>query len=282
MATPTPHLTDPILASFLQPSFDPAAYLNSTLPPLSSTPKPSQNATSLANLSSETQSLLATLNAQATRLTNTLTQLTDDILRTGSRLAYQVDVLRGESTALNDTFSERLQPEIDLFVPPPSEDVDAEETLDQQEQEGAFKLLLTPNEPAHIARLRLLTHVRARLDSVIRVFGSAIAWPTPATSSHSFISVSAPPSSEADIKAKEYAEGLRAELAEAVVAGDEEGAYAKVEELRGLMGVWKGTAEERSRDKFISDLVKMVEDMVHDRDGTQAQDDQAYLTGIYT
>jgi len=257
------HVADPVLAPFLRADFDPADYLNYTLPPLTS---PS----SLTGLSSETQTLLATLNTQATRLTQTLTQLTDEILRSGSRLAYQVDVLRGESITLNESLNERLKDDISIFVPADIKDeangLTTNGTTNVTSHENDTYPGLPSSEPTHIARLRLLSDVRTRLDSVIQLFGAAIAWPAPpSSSSSSFISVSAPPASEADEKAKAHAESLKTELLGMISSGDDKGALAKVDELKNLLGVWKGTAEEKSREKLVSDLAKLTEERIREQ-----------------
>src|SRR6202012_2923462 len=70
-----------------------------------------------ADLSSQTQDLLSQLNAHTTRLSAILTQLTDDILRSGGRLAYQVEVLRGETIGLTETLTDGLKDDITRFVP---------------------------------------------------------------------------------------------------------------------------------------------------------------------
>ena len=80
----TGHVSDKVLQPFLQPGFDAAQYLNATLPSLSIGSLPSRqpasgNVATLADLSSQAQTLLSQLNAQASRLTTVLTQLTDDI-----------------------------------------------------------------------------------------------------------------------------------------------------------------------------------------------------------
>lgn len=96
-----------ILEPFLQPgAFDTADFLNSTLNPK----------LNLSELSSQTQNLLSQLNAQTSRLTAILTQLTDDILRSGARLAYEVDLLRGEAIGLSEALNEGLQDDIALFA----------------------------------------------------------------------------------------------------------------------------------------------------------------------
>lgn len=257
MPTRSPHVADPSLTPFLRTEFDAADYLNYTLPALTS---PS----SLATLSSETQNLLGTLNTQATRLTSTLTQLTDEILRSGSRLAYQVDVLRGESISLNETLNEKLKGDIDILVA--QKDINTSNvTTNGQGAENETYPGLSPSEPTHIARLRLLSDVRLRLDAVIHLFGAALAWPTPPTAS-SFISVSAPPTSEAEEKSKEHAEAFKAELQGHIAAGDDKAVLAKLEQLKALLGIWKGTAEEKLREKFVGEVTKIAEDRIRERD----------------
>lgn len=134
------HTSDPFLQAFLNPSFDAAEYLNSTLPPLqgssssttttsssslrsaSSAPSSAPSApakVALADLSAEAQTLLTQLSAHTTRLTGTLTQLTEDILRSGSRLAYEVELLRGETLGLAEALADDgpLRADLDRFVP---------------------------------------------------------------------------------------------------------------------------------------------------------------------
>ncbi|KAL2116732.1 hypothetical protein VTJ04DRAFT_8900 [Mycothermus thermophilus] len=120
------HVADPFLQDFLSPSFDAAAYLNATLPPLQTPTSSSssrlsttskQPAVPLSDLSTQAQALVTQLNAHTTRLTNTLTDLTNDILRSGGRLAYEVELLRGETITLAETLSDRLEDDISKFVP---------------------------------------------------------------------------------------------------------------------------------------------------------------------
>ncbi len=115
----SPHVADPFLQDFLDPSFDPAEYLNSTLPSLQT--GRGSSGVPLADLSTQAQTTLSQLNAHTTRLTNTLTQLTDDILRSGSRLAYEVELLRGETLSLAEALTEGLQGDIVKFVLNPNE-----------------------------------------------------------------------------------------------------------------------------------------------------------------
>ncbi|KAI0124460.1 hypothetical protein F4776DRAFT_629824 [Hypoxylon sp. NC0597] len=284
------HVTDPFLQSFLSPSFDPAEYLNASLPPLqssttSSLSRTTESAVPLAELSTQAQTQLSQLNAHTTRLTNTLTQLTDDILRSGSRLAYEVELLRGETLSLSETLSDGLHEEISKFIPNGMEgqpDVKANGT-GQTTHKGASETTPPTNlesisqnsnsqDPQYITQLQTLTLVRSRLDTVVKTFGEAMEFvfpPSELSVSSSFLSVSAPePGKEAhstEEKGQQVLKQLREEISGLLtkssdpVEGIEKAAH-RIEELKELTKVWKGTAEEKGRTKFIDSLAKMVED----------------------
>lgn len=271
--TTTAH--DSIVQPFLQPDFDPADYLNSNLPSLSTTSSTSRTAPNglstrsvpLPELSSQLQTLLSQLNAQTTRLTNTLTQLTDEIIRSGGRLAYEVEVLRGETTGLTDTLETGLRKNIELSATPNAQQPTREEgviVLDELEHDHS------PDEPEYLQRLRNLTTVRSRLDSVIKVFDDAMQWPLPPSEmsiASSIISVTAPDESNdsrnREERGKAYIENLRNEINDLIRSDkDIEGidaATRKVEEMRELAGVWKGTVEEKPRVELVESFSKLVE-----------------------
>lgn len=273
------HVSDPALAPFLQPHFDPAEYLNATLPSLSLGAKPKAgNAASLADLSSQTQDLLSQLNAHTTRLSAILTQLTDDILRTGGRLAYEVEVLRGEAIGLTESLADGLKSDVDKFLPgglslkaEPTEDAAGSPAPEQADAPSAALPTEAPDTtPEYVSDLRTLTTVRSRLESVIKVFGEAMHWtipPSEVSLGASLISVSAPEpgtdSASREQKGKEFAASLRSEIAD-LITGDPDGGMHKVEvriqALRDLAQLWKGTAEEKARTKFVDGLVKLAED----------------------
>ncbi|KAI9648682.1 hypothetical protein NHQ30_003320 [Ciborinia camelliae] len=295
------HIADPALQSFLNPSFDPADYLNSALPSLqsSNTSSSSRNSVSLAELSTQTQTLLSHLSAHTTRLTTTLTQLTDEILRSGSRLAYEVEVLRGETLGLSEALTEVLQDDVTKFVPEglendlarrPTRSGDLHNT--SRARSATVTIPKTPTaedtnstkivDPPYITQLRTLTLVRSRLDTVIKTFGDAMAWtfpPSEVSVTSSFLSVSAPePGSEAHStqeKGQQVSRRIRDEIADLLIGNDPidgiEAAAKRVQELKELALVWKGTAEERARSKFVESLAKMVEDRHRDllRDAEQ-------------
>ncbi|CAG8960625.1 hypothetical protein HYFRA_00013503 [Hymenoscyphus fraxineus] len=282
------HVSDSALQPFLNPNFDPAEYLNSTLPSLhtSSVSQPPKGSAPLGELSIQTQTLLSQLSANTTRLTTTLTQLTDEILRSGSRLAYEVEVLRGETLGLSEALTEGLHEDVAKFVPtgleqdlvrkqPKSIEVNASGHTRRASTAAVPKTSVedTPSlvDPPYITQLRTLTLVRSRLDTVIKTFGDAMAWtfpPSEVSVTSSFLSVSAPePGSEmhsTEEKGQQVSKKLREEIADLLIGGDPidgiEAAAKRVEELKDLAIVWKGTAEERARVKFVESLAKLVED----------------------
>lgn len=251
----TPSLaSDKAIRPFLAPTFDPADFLNAILPTW--TPNPHRTSTvnptssSLTDLNTQTQTLLSQLNAQLTRLSSTLTRLTDEILRSGSRLTYEVEVLRADTTGLSDVLSANLAKDIARFAQ--ADSVDASEA----------------NAAVHAARLRTLALVRDRLESVIKTFGAAIDWalqPSEVSFRSSIISISGPGADTAALeeRGKTYAERVRVEIAELLAHGEvqaEQAAVKRVDDLRELAKVWKGTSEEKPRMKFVESLTKMVEE----------------------
>jgi hypothetical protein len=285
-ATPkSAHVSDLALAPFLQPRFDPAEHLNATLPSLSLASRKPANAASLADLSSQTQDLLSQLNAHTTRLSAILTQLTDDILRSGGRLAYEVEVLRGETIGLTETLTDGLRSDIGKFLPggivpkaePIGEDVRSPTTADEEDGEQLSQPIIQGDDetsPEYISDLRTLTTVRTRLETVIKVFGEAMHWtipPSEVSLGASLISVSAPEpgadNASREQKGKEFAAALRSEIADLITGDPESGvekAGARIQALRDLAQVWKGTAEEKARMKFVEGLIKLSEEKQRD------------------
>lgn len=281
------HVSDPFLQPFLDPAFDPAAYLNSSLSPLqqgnTSLTKNGKPPVPLSELSSESQTLANQLNAHTTRLSNTLTQLTDDILRSGSRLAYEVELLRGETLGFGETLHETLKEDVEKFIPGGLQDDETAEDksskpqpiTDQASQDDVTSpegVPAAPNEPDFVKQLRVLTLVRSRLDTVIKTFGDAMDFvfpPSEVSVGSSFLSVSAPEPGKGDQSSEEKGQqvlkALREEISKALADEEDpvrgiERAAQRVEELKEMSVVWKGTAEEKGRARFIESLAKMVED----------------------
>ncbi|KAK8039909.1 hypothetical protein PG993_008320 [Apiospora rasikravindrae] len=282
------HVSDPFLQSFLSPSFDAASYLNASLPPLqahvSSVSSSPEGAVPLSELSSQAQTLLSQLNAQTTRLTNTLTQLTDDILRSGSRLAYEVELLRGETLSLSEALSDGLQDDVAKFVPNglqgqlESKKNATDEVAQRRPSVGTpaptdtAPKSATMEDPAYISQLQTLALVRSRLDSVIKTFGDAMEFvfpPSELSVTSGFLSVSAPDAGGHDHSTEEKGQQVLKQFKEDIntllstskdpVAGIEKAAQ-RIEELKELLVVWNGTAEEKGRARFIDTLAKLVED----------------------
>lgn len=212
--------------------------------------------------------------------------MTDDILRSGGRLAYEVEVLRGEAIGLAETLTDGLNVDIHKFLPgdislepkPAEEEIvdsDAAAAATDDTALGEFPLppaLVEDDEstPEYISDLRTLTTVRSRLETVIKVFGEAMHWtipPSEVSIGASLISVSAPEpgadNASREQKGKEFAASLRSEIADLITGDPENGAQladTRIQALRDLAKVWKGTAEEKARIKFIDGLIKLTED----------------------
>ncbi|KAF4973396.1 hypothetical protein FSARC_290 [Fusarium sarcochroum] len=287
------HTSDEFLQDFLDPTFDPATFLNATLPPLQQRSVPGRTGSDvapLAELSTQAQTLISQLNAQTSRLSTTLTHLTDDILRSGSRLAYEVELLRGETLGLQETMNETLQDDIKKFVPEGLQEAieakNAAAAAAREDKSAAPSITaaglgngsdaVNPEDPEFIRQLQTLTLVRSRLDAVIKTFGDAMEFvfpPSEVSVSSGFLSVSAPEPGSAqqssEEKGKEILQNLRVEISDLLYKSEDpvqgiEKAAQKIEQLKELSRVWKDTAEEKGRNKFIEGLAKIVEDKHRD------------------
>lgn len=287
--------------NFADSDFDPADFLNDTLSPLtvaSLQPNASRapGSVPLMELSAQVQSLLSQISAQNVRLSSTLSQLSDEILRSGGRLAYEVEVLRGETIGLSETLTEVLSEDTAKFVPAPLPDPDTaatgrtsepaieatedstsmkEEAEAAEEIEPAATATENPevtNEPEYITNLRTLNQVRSRLEDVVQTFGDAMEWPLPPSEisfSSSFISVSGPDvgfdGHDQEERGQETMKKLRNEIAELLESegggfAGFEAANRRVETLRTLATVWKGSAEEKARQRFVENLGRIVDE----------------------
>lgn len=280
--------------NFADPNFDPADFLNDSLSPLtvaSLQPNASRapGSVPLAELSAQVQSLLSQISAQNVRLSSTLSQLSDEILRSGGRLAYEVEVLRGETIGLSETLTEVLRDDIAKFVPESSSNANAAITIGREAdstQETEEPTITTEAEtaeeqrdtatsvdPDYITNLRTLNQVRSRLEDVVQTFGDAMEWPLPPSEisfSSSFISVSGPEMGAAEgqdqeEKGQETMKKLRTEISELLESegagrAGYDAALQRVEALRRLALVWKGSAEEKARIRFVDSLARIVEE----------------------
>ncbi|TKA34310.1 hypothetical protein B0A50_00290 [Salinomyces thailandicus] len=260
--------SDLSLQPFLADTFDPADYLNTTLPSLSTTLSARTTTTNhstrsvpLSDLTAQLQSHLSHLNAQTTRLSNTLNQLTDEIIRSGGRLAYEVEVLRGETSSLTDTLTNGLRKEIELFSP---------STAVTNDRTSPDPQPINP-EPEYLINLKRLTAIRHRLSTVIELFGAAMSWPLPpselSTLPSSLVTVSNPSqdTENQEQKAQQYISALRNDIHELLNTNTDEmagleAAVERIEDLRGLAEVWRGTAEEKARFRVVEGLARPVEE----------------------
>lgn len=262
--------SDKALRPFLAPLFDPADFLNATLPSWTSTSTTTtQRQSSCASLSEQTQALSSQLNAHLNRLSTTLTQLTDEILRSGPRLAYDVEVLRGDTTTLAETMTQGLRRDVERFAPLESEVVGRDAVLSSSGVQST-QATSGPGTPDYIDKLHTLSIVRSRLETVIKVFGDAIEWvipPSETTNGSSFVSIAAPRKDDdlisLEAKGRAYSEDLRLELSDILTGGEPDAvriALDRMATLKALAEVWKGTAEEKARIAFVESLTGFVRD----------------------
>ena len=271
-----PYLLDPNLQPFLSTSFSPTEYLNAHLssPPsgLSKSPQQSQ---SLATLASETQSHITRLTTQQTRLSTVLTELTDDILRTSSRLAYEVELLRGEAVSLCESLSSQgpLQEAIQRFVPdgldlapaasssPSAPGSTLNPTSPAKNETGTDAA--NPHEPSALSQLRTLHRIRTQLQNVIQTFNLALSFPLPpsllATPASAILSIQSPNTDpDAENKGQAALSKLKTEITDLMRGDEKEKAQQRVKQLREVCGVWKGTNEEKARLKWVEGLELLV------------------------
>jgi hypothetical protein len=258
---------DSSIQDFTESAFDAVSFLNDALPAFVVSDQARSKDPSLQLVSTQTQALTTKLNAQNIRFANALSQLTDEILRSGSRLAYEVEVLRGDANALHESLTDTLLEDIQKFtLESTSANSRNASTAEEQPDQPTHN-----SDPEFIGQLRMLGQVKGRLEQVINVFGEAMKWTLPPSElslTSSLISVSAPePGSEGhsrEEKGKEFAKKVRTEIVELLSNADGgpdiEAATTKVEALRSLSVVWKGTAEERARNKIVDSLSKLVDD----------------------
>ena len=280
------HETDPTLARLLVDDFDPVDYLNAVLPgqvlSTQSTVTTGSRSAQLQDASADVQSLLATLNAHNIRASGTLTQLTDEILRSGSRLAYEVEILRGDVNTLHTILTESLRDDVAAFSHADQRDTEVGDGAHNSSLAAVGPL----GSPELIQQLRILQTAKSRLEDTVRTFGSAMNWPLPPPSptlTSSLISVSAPEfglesaiapdsashtsSTQKEAQARTVTKVLRDEITE-LAKTDLTAAGKRIEGLRELSLVWQGTIEEKPRLKFLESLSKIVEDR---RKATQAR-----------
>lgn len=279
----TSHLVDPFLLPFRKPSFDPVEYLDNNLPSLCSTKAAQtvEGAIPLSELCPLAQTLVSQLSANAAKLTTILTQLTDEVIRSGSRLAYEVEILRGNTLNLSEALTDALQDDLAKFVlSSPVDKLTKNKSDDIKSPKSQSSL---ERDPSFIRDLRTLCLVRSRLEAVIKTFGDAMAWnfpPSELSTASSFLSISGPDTGSGENecsveeKGQQVLKKMNKEITDLLMSDDPiygvEEATKRVQELQNLATVWKGTSEERARTNFVQNLAKMVEDrhrtIIRDKD----------------
>lgn len=255
-----------ITRELLESNFDVVQFLNDalSLPNLSSQGAAAKlNRTSqLQATSTDVQGQISKLNAYNARTSTELTILTDEILRSGNRLTYEVEVLRSDANNLFDLLSETLREDISLFV---SETTST--TADDHNE-----IYAPNNDPEFMQQLRLLGHVKGRLEEVIKVFGDALRWPIPPSDvsmASTLISVSAPElgvtSTAEDDKARATIRAYREQILDLLNSEGEgfaglEAAQHRVQQFQNLALIWRGTAEEKARNRVVEGFAKIVDD----------------------
>lgn len=263
---------DEKLALLSQAQFDPVDYLNGAFPNFFlSTQRQSSKATRSAQMqtaSSEVQTLLSKLNTHNVRSSSELTSLTDEILRSGNRLAYEVEILRGDINSFYDLLTDTLKGDIRHFV---QDEVTLNGLEANSENAEVGQGPTKQSDPVFITQLRMLGQVKSRLEAVVAIFGEAMKWSVPPSDLHvasSLISVSAPElgvQNTEDEKARESARMIRSEVQDLLDSGGGgitglEAATRRVEQYKDLATIWKGTAEEKVRLRFVESLMRQLDD----------------------
>lgn len=266
--------------------FDAASFLNDALPALNisshaNATKQSRNA-QLQIAATEAQSLLNQLNAHNIRTSSELSRLADEMLRSANRLAYEVEVLRGDANNLHDVLSDALREDIKYFVHEVEWNGSEVGTLTQAQTEPDGKAKVDgskSSDPKFMQELRLLGHIKSRLESVTKVFDEAMKWPvvpSEISMASSLISVSAPElgvaSSVEDDKARAVIKQFRDEIVDLLKSDGGghaglEAASKRVAEFQSLVVLWKGTIEERARNRTVDNFARLVDDKKKQLDG---------------
>ena len=156
--------------------------------------------------------------------------------------------------------------------PPPSlptskqQEDDAKTAQTQDGQDAA------DSEPPALPNLRTLHNIRTHLQSVIQVFNLALSFPFPpsllTTAASNIVSITSPDADpDAERKGQAALAKLRGEVVELLGAGDTGGARRRVQELREVCGVWRGTGEERARGRWVEGLEGLVEGKEGEEEG---------------
>ncbi|KAL7272523.1 hypothetical protein RUND412_004665 [Rhizina undulata] len=281
-------LSDPILAPFLSSNFSASTYINSSLPPLlppptlSSAKSSKPGAETLSALSSKATTLLSTLDLHTQRLIAHLQTLTDEILRVGPRLGYEVDLLRGDVIGLGETLEVTLVSDIARFS---SLNTSGEGT--EIEDNGGEPR--PQDKPEVLDKLEMLATVRSRLEEVIRIFGEAMDWglptetpeeppPAPANPYAASMSTPALPTAPPLSNNGKLVRGQNPtdEILYLLASNDIAGARKRVDELKHLATVFHGTIEGPARSAVVEALdARIQEEEAKEKNKRKVSEDAA-------
>lgn len=231
-----PSLSDPALQPFTSTNFSPASYLDSILPPLAppSILLPNQrldtSAATLTSLSTQTTTLLSTLDVHTQRLLTHLQTLSDEILRLAPRLGYEIDVLRSDAEGLKEVVEKANNEETGLGT-------------------------VIGNEPDGLKKLMMLATIRERVEEVVKVFGEAMEWRVDGDDAAENAGGEGSGGKNTKSQGKNPAE----EVGFLIAAGELDKAKEKVERLRKLASVFQGTVEGPARVAVVEALERRVE-----------------------
>lgn len=277
-----PPLLPPSTTLPTQPKHDTKAQLQQQLSQPSHISS-NHNALPLSQIHPKITALLSSLDIQTHRLITHLQNLTDEILRVAPRLSYEVEVLRGGVVGLGEDL-EKVGSKVARFSPSvPKESADAM----SDGEDG-----LNNTKPEVLKRLEALSAIRARLEEVIAIFGEAMNWPLPVATSENttqntnsnlgvnsplYYNLSPAPSPPPFIKemnktnnaAKAATKVVNptAEISYLLAANLVPQARSRIEELRLLAGVFKGTVEADTRLELVEELARRVKEVEKLRDG---------------
>ncbi|KAF8421453.1 hypothetical protein EV426DRAFT_609296 [Tirmania nivea] len=276
-----PPLLPPSTTLPTQPKHDTKAQLQQQLSQPSHL-NSNHNALPLSQIHPKITALLSTLDIQTHRLITHLQNLTDEILRVAPRLTYEVEVLRGGVVGLGEDL-EKVGCKVAKFSP-----LAPKESSDSTSDGGDG---LNNTKPEALRRLETLSTIRARLEEVIAIFGEAMNWPLPVPTSESithntnsnlgvnspsYYNLSPVPSPPPFIKemnktnnaAKASTKTINptAEISYLLAANLVPQARSRIEELRLLAGVFKGTIEEDTRLELVEELDRRVREVEKLRD----------------
>ncbi|KAK9476038.1 hypothetical protein V1514DRAFT_338055 [Lipomyces japonicus] len=229
----SPVTTSSILEIFSNPSITPSSYLNSTLPDRR---KP------LAQLHTDSVALLSTLDHATQELIAKLEKIGSEMLASSTRLKYEVELLAGDITTMEQKFTDQLKPQVADVV---------------------------STKTAAMIRVEKLEVVRKRLLQVLDIFAQATELRDDVKAN-----LTAKPGSSTS--------KLEQQVMQLLSEGKFKLASGKVESLEQLIQVWKSTHEYASMQEFVSKLKKLVQEAITTSSKATVATDESDRNGTST